>query len=125
MKTVLINLLFFFIFAILIFIFDYVFVLKRKLKSKKFKNEEIMEISYLINKFNLDTNKVLYKPMCLYCALFNGFIISGVGTVIHNIKLNYGFRFLIGFVLLFGLIYSVYEIYGRILIKKGWQRKDV
>ena len=99
--------------------------MKRKLKSRKIKNDEIMEVNYLISKFKLDKNKVLYKPMCLYCSLINGFIISFTVTVISNIKLKMVWQLLIGFVIVFGLIYSIYEIYGRILVKKGWRRKDV
>ena len=99
--------------------------MKRKLKSKKVKNEDIMEINYLISKFKLDKNKILYKPLCLYCSLINGFIISGVVTVISNIKVKMMWQLLIGFVMLFGLIYAVYEIYGRHLVKKGWKNKDV
>ena len=124
MSKILLNLIFFFVLALIIFLGDYLFVFKRKLKSKKVKNDEIMEISYLIYKFKLDKNKVLYKPMCLYCALINGFIISGVVTVICLFDIGYIWRLLIGFVMLLGLIYSIYEIYGRILIKKGWQKKD-
>ena len=124
MKTVLINLVFFFVLALIIFILDYLFMMKRKLKSKKIKNYEIMEINYLVGKFKLDKNKVLYKPVCLYCSLINGFIISGVVTIISNIKVKTMWQLLIGFALLFGLIYSVYEIYGRHLVKKGWQIKN-
>lgn len=125
MSKILLNLIFFFVLALIIFLADYLFIFKRKLKSKKVKNDEIMEISYLIYKFKLDKNKVLYKPICLYCALINGFIISGVVTLICLFDIGYIWRLLIGFVMLLGLIYSIYEIYGRILIKKGWQRKDV
>lgn len=124
MSKILLNLIFFFVLALIIFLADYLFVFKRKLKSKKVKNDEIMEISYLMYKFKLDKNKVLYKPMCLYCALINGFIISGVVTIICLFDIGYIWRLLIGFVMLLGLIYSIYEIYGRILIKKGWQKKD-
>ncbi len=124
MNKIILNLLFFFVVALIIFAFDYIFVLRRKLKSKKIKNEEIMEISYLIAKFKLDKNKILYKPMCLYIALINGFIMSFVVTVISNIKLKMMWQLLIGFVLLFGLIYSIYEIYGRILVKKGFKIKN-
>ena len=124
MNKIILNLLFFFVVALIIFAFDYFFVLRRKLKSKKIKNEEIMEISYLIAKFKLDKNKILYKPMCLYIALINGFIMSFVVTVISNIKLKMMWQLLIGFVLLFGLIYSIYEIYGRILVKKGFKIKN-
>lgn len=124
MNKIILNLLFFFVVALIIFAFDYFFVLRRKLKSKKIKNEEIMEINYLIAKFKLDKNKILYKPMCLYIALINGFIMSFVVTVISNIKLKMMWQLLIGFVLLFGLIYSIYEIYGRILVKKGFKIKN-
>lgn len=125
MEKVLINLIFFFVVALVIFLCDYILIMKRKLKSKKVKNEDIMEINYLISKFKLDKNKVLYKPLCLYCSLINGFIISGVVTVISNIKVKMMWQLLIGFVMLFGLIYAVYEIYGRHLVKKGWKNKDV
>ena len=125
MEKVLINLIFFFVVALVIFLCDYMLIMKRKLKSKKVKNEDIMEINYLISKFKLDKNKVLYKPLCLYCSLINGFIISGVVTVISNIKVKMMWQLLIGFIMLFGLIYAVYEIYGRHLVKKGWKNKDV
>ncbi|MBR5662997.1 MAG: hypothetical protein IKX00_05100 [Bacilli bacterium] len=124
MEKILANLIFFFVLALVIFLIDYLFVFKRKIKNKKIKNDQIMEFGYLIYKFKLDKNKVLYKPMGLYCALINGFIISGVVTIISNIKLKMIWQLLIGFVLLFGFIYSVYEIYGRILVKKGWKLKD-
>lgn len=124
MEKVLTNLIFFFVLTLLIFLLDYFVVFKKRLKSKKIKNTDILEISYLIGKFQLDSNKILYKPLSLYCALINGFIISFTVTVISNIKVHMIFQLLIGFVMLFGLIYSVYEIYGRILIKKGWQKRN-
>ena len=124
MEKVLTNLIFFFVLTLLIFLVDYFVVFKKRLKSKKIKNTDILEISYLIGKFKLDPNKILFKPLSLYCALINGFIISFTVTVISNIKVHMIFQLLIGFVMLFGLIYSVYEIYGRILIKKGWQKRN-
>ena len=45
-------------------------------------------------------------------------------TVISNIDLYIVWQLLIGFVLLFALIYSLYEIYGRHLVKKGYQKKE-
>ena len=65
MKSLILNLLFFFVIGLVLFLLDYLFLMKRKLKSKKVKNDEIMEINYLISKFKLDKNKVLYKPMGL------------------------------------------------------------
>ncbi|MCR5787938.1 MAG: hypothetical protein K6G37_02520, partial [Bacilli bacterium] len=63
----------------------------------------------------------LLKPTAMWCSLINGFIISVTVTVISNIKLHIAWQLLIGFALVFGLIYSVYEIYGRHLVKKGWK----
>ena len=51
MEKVLINLIFFFVVALVIFLCDYILIMKRKLKSKNVKNEDIMEINYLISKF--------------------------------------------------------------------------
>lgn len=125
MKFILTNSIFFITLLLIVFFIDYFLIIKRKLKSKKKKNDDIMEINYLIAKFKLDKTKVLYKPVGLWCALINAFIISFVSTVISNIKLHMMWQLLIGFVLLFGLIYSLYEIYGRHLVKKGWKKENV
>lgn len=124
MKELVINLIFFIVLMLIVFYVDYYFVLKKKLKGKKKRKEDIMEINYLIAKFKLDKNKILYKPVCMWVALINGFIISLVVTVIANIKLHLAWQLLIGFALLFALIYSLYEIYGRHLVKKGWRKKN-
>ena len=119
MNPVLFNITFFMLLMLIIFFVDYKFILLRKIKSKKVKNEEIMEFNYLIHKFNLDPKKINYRPTAMWCALFNGFIISGVVTVMYLIKLKFVWQLMIAFVMLVGLIYSIYEIYGRILVKKG------
>jgi len=119
MNTVLFNITFFMTLMLIIFFVDYKFILMRKIKSRKVKNEDIMEFNYLIHKFKLNPKKINYKPTALWCALFNGFIISAVVTVMYLIKLKFIWQLMIAFVMLVGLIYSIYEIYGRILVKKG------
>ncbi len=91
-------------------------MLKSKLKRKKEKT--IGEISYLIRKFHLDVRKIDYWKMILPISLINAFIISFVATVIMLFPVNMIWQLLIGFVLLFFLIYAIYEIYGRHLVKK-------
>ena len=119
MEKLIVNVLFFFVLMFVIFIADYCFVMKKKLKGKgKRKKEDIMEINYLVGKFNLDKSKLHYKPISMWCALINAFIMSLVATVVYNIKLHMAWQLLIAFVLLFALIYSLYEIYGRHLVKK-------
>jgi hypothetical protein len=92
-------------------------------KSKKKSVDQVMEFIYLIGRFKLDKNKVVYNKMAKWCSIINGFIISAVVTVISNIDLYIVWQLLIGFVLLFALIYSLYEIYGRHLAKK-WGLKN-
>ncbi len=119
MEKILFNILFFFILMFVIFFVDYYFVMRKKLKGKgKRKKEDIMEINYLVGKFKLDKSKLHYKPIALWCALINAFIMSFVATVVYNIKLHRAWQLLIAFVLLFALIYSIYEIYGRHLLRK-------
>ena len=53
----------------------------------------------------------------------NAFIISFTVVVLYILDLFIIWQFLIGFILLVGLIYSIYEIYGNILVKKGYIKK--
>ena len=124
-RTIIVNLSFFVILWILIFLFEYLFVMKKRVKgkSKKKSVDQVMEFIYLIGRFKLDKNKVVYNKMAKWCSIINGFIISAVVTVISNIDLYIVWQLLIGFVLLFALIYSLYEIYGRHLAKK-WGLKN-
>ena len=124
-RAIIINLSFFVILWILIFLFEYLFVMKKRIKgkSKKKNVDQVMEFIYLIGRFKLDKNKVVYNKMAKWCSIINGFIISAVVTVISNIDLYIVWQLLIGFVLLFALIYSLYEIYGRHLAKK-WGLKN-
>lgn len=124
-RAIIVNLSFFVILWILIFLFEYLFVMKKRIKgkSKKKSVDQVMEFIYLIGRFKLDKNKVVYNKMAKWCSIINGFIISAVVTVISNIDLYIVWQLLIGFVLLFALIYSLYEIYGRHLAKK-WGSKN-
>ena len=88
-------------------------------KGKKTKKEKtLVEIDYLISKFKLNKNKLDYKELTIMIPLFDSFIITFVAMVIDFIPLPFFVKFIIGFVLLLGLIYAIYEIYGRHLKKK-------
>ena len=89
-----------------------------KKKTKKNKKEKpLMEIDYLCNKFKLNKSKLDYKKLMYMIPLIDSFIITLVAIIIELIPLPFIFRLIIGFILLFGLIYSLYEIYGRHLKK--------
>ena len=60
--------------------------------------------------------------MLLWICILDAFIISFVGTFITILPVKFGWQFLIGFVLLFALIYALFEIYGRHLVNKGLQK---
>lgn len=104
---------FFFVFFLMFFI--YFLLLTRKLKQKK---QTIGEFSYLIHRFSLDTKKVNWNRLKVGVSVINAVIISFVSNFIMLIPLDMMWRLMIGFVLLFALIYALYEIYGRILQKK-------
>lgn len=117
---------------ILVFIVDYFFINKKKLtliknkgvakngKKKKIKN--IGELDYLIAKFKLNFKNIDTDRSIIWISLINSFIISVVSFIIMIIPLKIMWQMLIAFALLFSLIYSLYEIYGRHL--KKLQQKD-
>lgn len=112
---------------ILVFLIDYFLINKKKLnliknkgktkkgKTKKIKN--IGELDYVIAKFKLDFKKIDTEKAIIWISLINSFIISLVSFIIMIIPLKIAWQMLIAFALLFGLIYSLYEIYGRHLKK--------
>ena len=118
----------FIILMIVIFIIDYFIINKRRLnlinnngknkKGKKKKVKSISEIDYLINKFKLDDKKLNKENIIIWVSLINSFIISLVSSVIMLMPFKIMWQLLIAFALLFGLIYSLYEIYGRYLKNK-------
>jgi hypothetical protein len=107
-------LLFFAIIYIAIFIVNILMNL-RKVKKKKYDN--IGEMNYLINKFKLSKDKINYKKEIIFISLINSFIISSVGVFVTCLDIALPLQLLIGFILLFALIYAMYEIYGRHLKK--------
>ena len=112
---------------IIVFLVNYYLVFKfrymRVEKKKNKKLEDFIGLSYLIPKFKLDVNKLNINYVFIMISLFNAIIISFVFVVVSIIPWDIGFSLLLGFVLLFGLIYSLYELLGRILVKKGWSKK--
>lgn len=117
---------------IVVFLINFLWIFKRnyenikkqKSKKKNKKLEEFVGLSYLIPKFKLDINKMDLNYVFFMVSLIDAFIISFVFVVITIIPWDMGFSMLLGFVLLFGLIYALYEILGRVLVKKGWSKNE-
>ena len=104
---------------LVVFLVDYYLVNKRKLKliNNKGKNKTIGELDYLIIKFKLKEKKLNKDRVIFWIAIINSFIISFVSSVVMLLDIPIVFQLLIAFVLLFSLIYSLYELYGRHLKK--------
>lgn len=117
---------------IVVFLINFLWIFKRgyenikkqKSKKKNKKLEEFVGLSYLIPKFKLDINKMNLNYVFFMVSLIDAFIISFVFVVITIIPWDMGFSMLLGFVLLFGLIYALYEILGRVLVKKGCSKNE-
>lgn len=119
------------LFVLLIIIF-YVFNLrkinillgKKKNKSKKtqkkLKKIDVVEFKYLVYKYKIKEENLLSKKMVLIVALINSLIITLTFIVISILPIKIMWQLMIGFVLLFGLIYSLYGILGLILKKRGY-----
>ena len=113
---------------IIVYLVDYFLINKRKLtliknkgvtkKGKKKKIKNISEIDYLSAKFKLKQKDLDRDKMIIIISLINAFIISIVSSVIMLMPFAIMWQMIIAFALLFGLIYCLYEIYGRHLKHK-------
>ena len=92
------------------------------LKSKK--KKDIIELVYLQNKFHLDSKKLNARKQILWISMMDAFIMSFVWTFMNFIPVSFWWQLIIAFVLVFALIYAFYEIYGRHLVKEGYQKKE-
>lgn len=110
------NSIYFGISFILVFLVYVLFINRKRKEYVEGKNQ--IDINYLVKKFDLDMRKTKYKKIKWLVTFINPFIISFTFTVLININGKYIIKLLIGFVVLFILIYSIYEIVGRTLKKK-------
>ena len=114
---------------LIVFIVDYFFINRRKLKiilnngqTKKGKKKKVKPIgeidNFLVPKFKLDKSKLNLKTLIIYISFINSFIIAFVSTIIMLLDLKTIWLLIIAFILLFSLVYALYELLGRFLKKK-------
>ena len=128
MNEYLLSVYIFIALLIIVFLVDYYLINKRKLnliknkgvtkKGKKKKIKSISEIDYLKAKFKLDEKKLDKDKMIIMISFINAFIISLVSSIVMLMPFAIMWQMIIAFALLFGLIYALYEIYGRHLKRK-------
>ncbi len=100
---------------LLVYLFHMLYYKKKKSEySKLSKNDEV---KMFIARYNLDMRKTNYKTVLRIVAIINSIIIGFTATLILNIK-NYFWKITIAFIVIFVLIYALFEIAGRWLKKK-------
>ena len=118
-EKIIINVIYFVVSYLIIFLL-YSLVINRKKKSYKDATKQ-MDILYLVNKFKLNTKKTKYNTLKWITNIINPLIISITFIIVTNIK-SFILGIMIGFLVMMMLIYSIYEIIGRILKKKDFDK---
>lgn len=118
-EKIIINVIYFVVSYLIIFLL-YSLVINRKKKSYKDATKQ-MDILYLVNKFKLNTKKTKYNTLKWITNIINPLIISITFIIVANIK-SFILGIMIGFLVMMMLIYSIYEIIGRILKKKEFDK---
>ena len=93
----------------------------KKDKKKKVVNKFILETAYLTKRFGIKDEKLINKKVLLVCSIINSFIVVVITAFGWFTPIVLILRFLIGFVIAFALIFVLYEIYGKILVKRGYK----
>ncbi len=102
----------------------YLLFINRKFRKEYKEGKEQVEIYYLIKRFNLNMKITKYKTIKLIVSFLNSFIVAFTFTVIINLKIKYAYKLMVAFLIMFVLIYSLYEITGRILKRKELKNND-
>jgi len=120
-EYILLNTIFFMSVFLIIFIVDFYIISKEKNKKKKIEKMTSQDV-YIIKKFDLDSERISLRQLNFHISIINAFIIAFVSTVVSITDFHIGVQLAISFVLLFGLIYSLYELYGRYMKKRYGRR---
>ena len=120
-EKIIINVIYFVVSYLIIFLL-YSLVINRKKKSYKDATKQ-MDVLYLVNKFKLNTKKTKYNTLKWITNIVNPLIISITFIIVTNIE-SFTLGIMIGFLVMMMLIYSIYEIIGRILKKKEFDKNE-
>ena len=115
MKYVYMFLIDFVVFFIIFYLFYILYLKKRKKDYEKLKKSDYIKL--FIAKYNLDIRKTKYKTILNTLAFNNAFTIAFTSALIINIK-GFFWRIAVSFIVLFILLFSLYELSGRYLKKR-------
>ena len=121
MKYVISFLIHFVIFFTLFYLFYIIYLKKKKKDYNKLKKSDYVKL--FIAKYNLDVRKTKYDSVLNVLAFNNAFAISFTAALIININ-KYIWKVAVSFVVLFTLLFSLYEVGGRYL-KSREEKKNV
>lgn len=122
MKNEIILNMIMFIVSYIVFLLIYIFLVNRKRREYK-EGKKQAEVSYIINKFKLDMRITKYNKLKWILTFINPLIISITYIIVTNVN-SIVLGSIIGFITMLLLVYSSYEIIGRILKRKE-ERKNV
>lgn len=98
---------------------------KKVKKAKKQKDNMAIEMKYLVHKFELDPAKLDTKKIAQLISSIDAFIIAVTFTFVLLVTEDMILIFILGVLFIFVLIYGLYEILGRILLKKGYGKNGL
>ncbi len=124
------ELVMFLIIFVLVFIGRFLhFVISRKRKKKKKNTKKIdqysIEITYISKKFKIQSNRLNKIWFGTLMSFVDGLIISLTVTTVCLITDNILLEMIIGLILMMVLIFLFYEIIGKILILKGFDKNEL
>ena len=101
---------------VVLFILYFIFFFLLGIRKKNILDS--IQVQFLKIRFGFKDKDLNSKKIGLLITLIDPLIISLTGTIVSLPNWNYIIELLLGFILLVGLIYSFYEILGRIIRRK-------
>ena len=100
---------------ILLLIVYLVFINKRRKDYSKLGDNNL--IKNYIARYNIDVRKTKYEKVLKTISVINSFILSFCTALILHLQIGY-WKYVVVFLVIMSLIYSLYEISGRYFKKK-------
>ena len=105
---------------LLLFLLYYVFVICNKKRLQKFSKNTY--VTYLVNVYKLDKEKIGIKTLALAVILINSFIIATTVFVVGFVN-NLILKFILSFIVLIPLQLLMYHIVGKTFEKRFRREK--
>lgn len=130
LNTITSNIIFFIVVYILIFVFCFFIAPKlpnneNKKPAKKEKKFKFMnEVKFMKLRYKLDEEKINVLALDIIVCSMNAFIIAFASTLLCCINAEMYIKLPVAFVLIFVMLYAMFEIIGRKLHKKWGKDND-